>query len=106
MYKFFHFRSSVTLPILHCMPAADTAPATKRDIAMLMEQMGQYYDKIEQRMEDMREEMQMWKQELKDHFDVVAENIKHDFLHGTLHDKIEQHEDRLVRLEEHVGIAT
>lgn len=41
---------------------------------------------------------------VKDHFDVVAENIKHDF-QAAFHDKLEQHEDRLVRVERKTGIA-
>jgi hypothetical protein len=41
---------------------------------------------------------------LKEHFDFVAENIKHDF-QGAFKDKLEQHEDRIVRLEEHAGLV-
>lgn len=57
---------------------------------------------MEQRME---QRITKEGEETRRHFDVVAENIKHDFLHGALPDKIEQHEDRIVRLETHVGLA-
>lgn len=70
------------------------APATKEDIALLMEQIGKLYDANEQ-----------WKDEIKQYFDIVAENIKYDLLKGALNDKVAQHEDRIVRLEKHAGLA-
>ena len=74
-----------------------------------MEQMGKHYDRTHRDMgqwkEEMEQKMKQWKEEIKRHFDVVAENIKHDFLHGALPDKIEQHEDRIVRLEQHVSLV-
>lgn len=72
--------------------------ATKKDIELLMEQMGSYYEKTERRIGQSEERM-------KQYFDVVAENIKHDFLHGAIPDKMEQHEDRIIRLEQSVGLA-
>ena len=48
------------------------APATKQDMAMLMDELGKLYDVNER-----------WKDELKQHFDVVAENIHHDMLKGA-----------------------
>jgi hypothetical protein len=80
------------------------APATKEDIRLLTEQMGRYYDGTEGRLADLEEKMEAWKTELKDHFDLVTENIKHDF-QGAFHDKLEQHEDRLVRLEREAGLS-
>lgn len=41
---------------------------------------------------------------IKRHFDVFAENIAHD-LRGALNDKFAQHEDRILRLEQHVQLA-
>jgi hypothetical protein len=41
--------------------------------------------------------------EIKLHFDVVAENLSHD-MRGVCSDKIAQHEDRIVWLEESVGV--
>ncbi|OGJ57285.1 hypothetical protein A2789_03745 [Candidatus Peribacteria bacterium RIFCSPHIGHO2_01_FULL_54_22] len=94
------------------MPSDQQAPATKQDIHLLMEQMGKYYQQTAQRFADMEERMKEMAEritregkETRHYFDVVAENIKHDFLHGALPDKIEQHEDRIVRLEQHVGLA-
>lgn len=74
-------------------PDESQAPATKADIAALMDQIGKLYDANEG-----------WKEEVLRHFDVVAEQIKHDF-NGAFSDKVEQHEERLLRLEEHVGLA-
>ena len=95
-------------------PADDNAPATKQDIRMLMEEFGKIWQwktdvdetfaETGNRFNDLEEKMELWKKELKDHFDLVAENIKHDFK-GAFHDKLEQHEDRIVQLEEHVGLA-
>ena len=78
-----------------------------------MEQIGKYHQQTEQRFADMEERMEKRMEEritkegkeTRHHFDVVAENIKHDFLHGALPDKIEQHEDRIVRLEQHVSLV-
>jgi hypothetical protein len=36
------------------------------------------------------------------HFDVVAETIRHDF-RGAFSDKLDQHEDQLLRLERQAG---
>lgn len=95
------------------MSPTDDAPATKKDITMLMTEIGKLYeanerwkDEILESSEQWKNEIIManekWKDEIKAHFDFVAENIKYDFK-GAFKDKVEQHEDRLVRLEEHVG---
>lgn len=62
-----------------------------------MEQMGKYYEKTHQ-------EMAEWKEEIIHEFHVVAEDIKHDFK-GAFHDKLAQHDDRILRLEQHAGFA-
>lgn len=41
---------------------------------------------------------------LVQHFNVVAENLVHDFK-GIFKDRLEQHEDRIVRLEQHAGLV-
>lgn len=75
------------------MPKPDPqARATKQDITLLMNEIGKLYDANER-----------WKEELKLHFDTVAENLVADF-RGALSDKIDQHETRIVRLERHTGI--
>jgi hypothetical protein len=73
------------------------APATKADIQMLMEQLGTYYDKVEQRLAAHEER-------LKRHFDLTVETIRHD-LQGANHDRLASHEDRLQRLEHHTGLV-
>lgn len=80
------------------MAAQDQSPATKEDVKLLMEQMGKYYEKTHQ-------EMAEWKKEIIHEFHIVEENIRHDLLKGALNDKIAQHEDRIIRIEQHVGLA-
>lgn len=84
----------------------DQAPATKKDIKMLMDQIGKLYDANEGWKDEILEANEKWKDELKEHFDTIAENIHHDMLKGALNDKVEQCKDRIVRLEQHVGLAT
>ncbi|MBI2524146.1 hypothetical protein HYW11_02960 [Candidatus Peregrinibacteria bacterium] len=90
------------------MPSNQHAPATKQDIHLLMEQMGKYYQQTEQRIERLEEEFTQkvddWKKEIIHEFHVVAENLHYDFK-GALNDKIQNHENRIVHLEERVGLA-
>lgn len=76
------------------MPKKSSPPATKEDIKILMEQFGKLYDANEQ-----------WKNEILRHFDVSVETIRHDLL-GANKERIENHEDRITRLEHHVGIGS
>lgn len=75
------------------MADQDQSPATKQDIRLLMDEIGKLYQANEK-----------WKEELKQHFDVVAENLIHDF-RGALNDKIQNHENRIVLLEQQVRLA-
>ena len=68
------------------MPDDSQAPATKQDIHLL------------------KQDMHLLKQELKRHFDVTVETIRHDLL-GANHDKIEVIKDRVTRLERHTGLV-
>lgn len=79
------------------MVSQNHSPATKQDITLLMEQMGTYYEKTHR-------EMVEWKKEIIHEFHVVAEDIKHDFK-GAFKGKLEQHDDRILCLEQHVGLA-
>lgn len=78
-----------------------TAPATKADIALVMNEIGKLYD-ANQRL----------KHDLREHFDFTVENIRHD-LEGANRDHIEMLKDRsndhlhrIKRLEKNAGIAT
>jgi hypothetical protein len=75
------------------MSKASQAPATKADITMLMGEIGKLYDANER-----------WKEELKRHFDIKVETIRHDLL-GANKDRIENHEQRIARLEQGVGFS-
>ena len=96
-----------------------TAPATKEDIAMMMDSIGTYYDRMDTRMNNFEEKieskMEQWTRELieqTDHrFQVVAEELRHDLLgiHSDkvdlMNDKLKSHDRRLNRLEAQAGIA-
>jgi hypothetical protein len=71
-------------------------PATKEDIRLLMEQVGTYYSQTQEQIAEMEERMMR-------HFDLTVETIRHDLL-GANKDKIENHEDRIGRLERHTGL--
>jgi len=82
----------------------DTTPATKTDIAMLMDGMGRYYDKL-------AELVAGYKEETMRHFDVTVEKIRHD-LSGANRDEIEllkdariDHDNRLRTIETHLNIV-
>ena len=82
-------------------------PATKADIQLLMAEIGKLYDATEQWKEQVIEEVNKQTAEqiaasearMKRHFEVVAEDMRHDF-QGAFRDKLEQHEERIVRLEQ------
>jgi hypothetical protein len=77
----------------------ENAPATKKDVQLLMQEMGKLYEKISK----LYVANERWKEEIVHEFKVVAENIRHDMI-GIHKDKIANHEDRLVRLEQHMGV--
>ena len=91
-----------------------TAPATKQDITLIMEGMANYYQKMERKTEQWKEEMKgemtQWKQEIIYEFHVVSEDIRHEALGankdtiGVLSDRSEKHEKRIARLETHAGL--
>lgn len=74
-------------------PRKKSAPATKDDIKQLMESIGRVYDAN-----------QRWANEIVRHFDVTVETIRHDLL-GANKDRIEDHEDRITRLERRAGVT-
>lgn len=98
-----------------------TAPATKQDIAMLMEEFGkiwmwkedvdQWRTNMDQWKVDFERKLDVWKQELKEHFDLVAENIRYDFRAANreeievLKDRSKDHGKRIGALEQVVGIT-
>jgi KaiC/GvpD/RAD55 family RecA-like ATPase len=78
-----------------------SAPATKADIQLIMAELGKLYDAN-----------QRWKNEMKEHFDLTVENIRHD-LEGANRDQIDvlkdrstDHQRRIVRLEKLAGLGT
>lgn len=87
--------------------AQDQSPATKEDVKGIMEYLVRNDGRtssLEKRMDTLEQKMEKDKKEIIHEFHVVAEDIKHDFK-GAFHDKLEQHEDRILRIEQHVGLA-
>lgn len=90
------------------------SPATKEDVQGIMEYLarneskifnvGKNLEELEGQVERMEKQMQKDKEEIKHHFDVVAENLVYDFK-GALNDKIQNHENRIAHIEEHVGLV-
>ena len=89
------------------MPKKASPAATKDDLKQFMGHVtsliGDLENRMEHKVETLADQMEAWKIQVALHFDTVAENLKSDF-RGALSDKIGQHEDRIVALEEHVGI--
>ncbi|OGJ62729.1 hypothetical protein A3C37_03625 [Candidatus Peribacteria bacterium RIFCSPHIGHO2_02_FULL_53_20] len=88
------------------------APATKQDIALIMDSIGKHYDATERWKDEILDATERWKEEMKDHmsqwknetmrhFDVVAEQLTHDF-QGALSDKISVHDDHLKRHDKEI----
>jgi hypothetical protein len=85
-------------------------PATKRDVSLIidqkmaqmmtqmMDQIGTYYDNVYQANE-------RWKEEIIHEFHIVKEDMRHDYL-GTHKDRIENHENRLKRVETHLHLSS
>lgn len=94
------------------MPHDDaTAPATKEDIHLLMEQIGKLYDANAQWKDDIHTSISSWKDEIIEHFDVAVESIRHE-MKTAHHDSIEllrdetaDHAKRIKRLERQAGLA-
>ena len=81
---------------------------------MLMNEFGkmwQWKANVDNQFVDLRADMEKWKKELKDHFDLVAENIRHDFRAANreeievLKDGHKENRGRIVALERATGLA-
>ncbi len=80
-----------------------TAPATKQDIAGLMEQIGEYYFRTKTQISDLKDDVAEWKDEVKFHFDVSVEQVHHEMLSAN-REEILVIKDRLTRIEDHIGL--
>ena len=67
-----------------------TAPATKADITLLKTDMVL-----------LKADMIQWKDDIKTHFDIVIENLRHDMI-GTHKDKISVIDDRTIDHEKRI----
>lgn len=109
-------RISYSLPLTSMAkfppPSKPEAPATKQDIYLLMIELGKLYDANERWKDDLLLANEKWKEEIIRHFDVTAENMRHDLL-GMHHDSIEllkdakvQHHQRISRIERFLRLPT
>lgn len=80
------------------MIADSTAPATKQDVRLIME----HLVRLELRMDGFDLKFDEFSTDIKRHFDVMTEHLTHEYVHGALADKVQQHEDRIVVLERRV----
>ena len=69
-----------------------------------MEEIGKLYDANERWKNEILTANARWKEEILTHFDLVAETMRYDLL-GAHKDRIENHEDRIRRLERHAGFV-
>lgn len=83
------------------MKKDDHTVATKADLQAMEKRTKK--DLQELRLET-KKDLQAMETRLVQHFNVVAENLVHDFK-GIFKDRLEQHEDRIVLLEQHVGLV-
>jgi phosphopentomutase len=79
-------------------------PATKEDIRLLMESLGQHADATQRQIREVEERMTK-------HFDLAIEIVRHD-LEGAHRDrlanydqKLDRHDARLHRVERQLGLA-
>lgn len=76
-------------------------PATKGDVFYI----------VADAVNGLRGEMKQWKEEIINHFDVVAENIHRDVAGANrdeisaLQDKVQQHDSDIVTIKQKVGIV-
>jgi hypothetical protein len=80
----------------------NTAPATKADIQMLMDAIGNLYDATARWNDET-------KKEVTEHFDLVAENLRYELVSAhrekveLLDEKTRDHDRRLRTLEHRIG---
>jgi hypothetical protein len=87
--------------------ADESAPATKLDVRLLMEQMGTYYSNTERRIveSEQRSAKRLLETErhLRKDFSLFSEIVGSDLV-GANNDRFENHEMRISRLESKVGV--
>ncbi|MEK7136660.1 MAG: hypothetical protein AAB853_00075 [Patescibacteria group bacterium] len=82
----------------------DAAPATKKDVSLLMRAIGRSYDANEKWKDEILGANEKWKDEIIGEFHIIVGQLRHDFK-GAFADKLQQHENRIVRVERHLRLA-
>ena len=89
----------------------ESAAATKQDVQMLMEQIGEYYIGTEEKMFKLEQKILESEDRMKRHFDLSVETIRHDLKGANrdeinvLKDRSQSHDERITHLERHAGIV-
>lgn len=101
--------------MLRSMAKESAAPATKDDIKLLMDEIAKFYQASERWKNELTEnveaKMEAWKEEIKGHFDLVAEQLRSDIVSATreevagLKDATQGYQQRLRRVEQALGIS-
>lgn len=96
-----------------------SAPATKTDLGSLKQELKTDIASLKQEFKtdiaSLKKELktdiglleikfEQWKEEVKEHFNIVAENLRYDLV-GIYKDRTEDHEQRIRRLERKTGLA-
>lgn len=80
----------------------DSTPATKADLEALRVE---FRGEMRSLKEQITDQITASEKEVKRHFDVCTEQLVHDFK-GIFKDRLEQHEERITRLERAVRIIS
>ena len=92
------------------MKKDDQQPATKKDLRGLKKDFRRLEASTKKDIRQLRLEMATkndlleLKKEMVHEFKVIAENITHDYK-GIFKDRLEQHEDSIIALKLHAGLA-
>lgn len=85
------------------MTKTTSAPATKQDVRLIMEELGKLYDANEGWKTEIVGKMETWKKEVIEGFHVVAENIHKDAISANK-ETIDLHRNRIENIENVLGL--
>lgn len=80
------------------------SPATQSDLQQIHVEMHERFTTMDEQFQRVFEHIDRKVEEIMRHFDVVAEQLRHDAL-GANRDDIEVVKDRVARLEQHAGLV-
>ena len=85
----------------------------KKDMMVFKKETEKRFDGVDKRLDNtdsnfskLLREIKEQEEETRRHFDVIAEQLRHDLLYGAVNDKVEQNTDRIEKIEKHVGLVS